>query len=110
MHIHSCTVTCTALINVLHFYFVALPIRTVVCPVIIICVALLNVQNLLFTALSVLTVIEPITLVGTQSITPRTILHVRLINEETYRRIIGRSSKISPVNGLKKAIILFKYR
>ena len=47
----------------------------------IICVALLNVWHLYFTALSDLTVIEPITIVCTQFITPKTILHVRLIAE-----------------------------
>ena len=68
---YSSTVIFTALLKVLHLYFAALPIRTVIGPVTIICVAVSNLRHLYFTALSALTVIEPITIVQTRSTTPR---------------------------------------
>ena len=71
VHMYSSTLISTAQFNVLHLYFAALPIRTVIGPVTIMCAALLNVLHLLFNPLSILTVIEPITIVRTQFITPR---------------------------------------
>ena len=85
VHMYSSTVICTALLNLLRLYFVALPIRTVIGPVTVICFALLNAWHLYFTALFFLTVIEPIATARTQFITPKNILHVRLITE--VRRI-----------------------
>ena len=67
---YSSAVLCAALLNLLHVYFAALPIRTVIGTSTIVCVAQPNVRHLYFTALFILTFIEPITIVRTHFITP----------------------------------------